>query len=109
MDKNMFEGKWKEIRGKSKEWWSLINDIDLTRLDKAPRKFDKYVVLLQVKYGYTKQHARQEIDRRLAAHAAAENTVPTPEPGTPGVVAPGPETGRRGRQPRNVRAVKTLK
>ena len=65
MNKNVFEGKWKEIRGKSKEWWSLINDLDLSRVDKAPRKLDKYVVLLQVKYGYTKQFAREEINRRI--------------------------------------------
>jgi hypothetical protein len=55
MNKNLFEGKWKQIRGKSKEWWSLINDLDLSRVDKAAVKLDKYVVLLQVKYGYTKQ------------------------------------------------------
>ena len=76
MNKTIFEGKWKQIRGKSKEWWSLINDLDLSRIDKAAVKLDKYVVLLQVKYGYTKQHAKEEINRRIAQHDAEESKVP---------------------------------
>ena len=72
MNKNIFEGKWKQIRGKSKEWWSLINDIDLSRVDKSDFKLDKYVVLLQVKYGYTKQYAREEIVKRIAEEEAVE-------------------------------------
>jgi uncharacterized protein YjbJ (UPF0337 family) len=72
MNKTIFEGKWKQIRGKSKEWWSLINDLDLSRVDKAAVKLDKYVVLLQVKYGYTKQYAKEEINKRVAKHEAEE-------------------------------------
>jgi uncharacterized protein YjbJ (UPF0337 family) len=72
MDKHVFEGKWKQIRGKSKEWWSLINDLDLSRVDKAKIKLDKYIVLLQVKYGYTKQRAKEEINKRVAEHDAQE-------------------------------------
>jgi hypothetical protein len=77
MNKTIFEGKWKEIRGKSKEWWSLINDLDLSRVDKAAVKLDKYVVLLQVKYGYTKQFAREEINKRVMEQEASviEKTV----------------------------------
>jgi len=78
MNKSVFEGKWKEIRGKSKEWWSLINDIDLGRVDKAPDKLKKYVVLLQVKYGYTKKFAGEEINRRMAEHEADERKAPKP-------------------------------
>jgi hypothetical protein len=72
MKKSVFEGKWKEIRGKSKEWWSLINDIDLGRVDKSPDKLSKYVVLLQVKYGYTRKFAGEEINRRVVEHDAEE-------------------------------------
>ena len=72
MNKTIFDGKWKEIRGKSKEWWSLINDLDLSRVDKAAIKLDKYVVLLQVKYGYTKQYAREEITKRIEQQGAEE-------------------------------------
>lgn len=79
MNKNVFESKWKQIREKSKEWWSLINDIDLSRVDKAAVKLDKYVVLLQVKYGYTKQEAKEQINKRVAEYETEEieNNVQT--------------------------------
>ena len=67
-----FEGMWKEIRRKSKEWWSLINEIDLGRVDKAPNKLAKYVVLLQVKYGYTREIAGEQINRRVLEHQVEE-------------------------------------
>jgi uncharacterized protein YjbJ (UPF0337 family) len=76
MNKTIFDGKWKEIRGKSKEWWSLINDLDLSRVDKAAVKLDKYVVLLQVKYGYTKQYAKEEINKRLEVQEAKKEDIP---------------------------------
>ena len=72
MNKTIFEGKWKQIRGKSKEWWSLINDLDLSRIDKATEKLERFVVLLQVKYGYTKQLAREEINKRVVEQEAGE-------------------------------------
>ena len=72
MNKNLFETKWKQIRGKSKEWWSLINDLDLSRVDKSAAKLDKYVVLLQVKYGYTRQYAREEINKHMEEYEAKE-------------------------------------
>ncbi len=72
MNKNLFETKWKQIRGRSKEWWSLINDLDLSRVDKSAAKLDKYVVLLQVKYGYTRQYAREEINKHMEEYEAKE-------------------------------------
>lgn len=72
MNRAQFEEKWKKIRGKSKDWWSLINDLDLSRVDKSEVKLDKYVVLLQVKYGYTKQYAREEINKRLVQQEVEE-------------------------------------
>jgi hypothetical protein len=88
MKKSVFEDKWKEIRGKSREWWSLINDIDLVRLDKSPDKLKKYVMLLQVKYGYTSKFAAEEINRRIEADEAEENKMPAMEPGKTGVAVP---------------------
>ena len=72
MNRAIFEDKWKQIRGKSKEWWSLINDLDLSRADKSADKLDKYVVMLQVKYGFTKQYAKEEINKRVEKQNAEE-------------------------------------
>lgn len=63
INKAVFDEKWKVIRGQSTEWWSLMAEYDLVKVDKADVKFDKFVTMLQVKYGYTRQKAREEINR----------------------------------------------
>ena len=61
MNDNIFEGKWKQIRGQAKEWWGKLTDDDL---DKVDGKFDKLVGLLQEKYGYTQQQVEEELEKR---------------------------------------------
>jgi len=63
MNKTLFEEKWKLIKSQSNSWWSLMADYDLNKVEKAEVKFDKYVTMLRVKYGYTRQQARDEISR----------------------------------------------
>jgi len=68
MDKNEFEGKWKQIRSQSKIWWSLITDSDLNKVDKADVKFYEYVTILQLKYRLDRQKAKDEINRHVAEY-----------------------------------------
>jgi hypothetical protein len=68
MNKTIFEEKWDLIRSQSTIWWSLMADYDLNKVDKAEVKFDKFVTMLQVKYGYTRQQAREEISKFLSEH-----------------------------------------
>ena len=63
INKALFEEKWKVIRSQSPNWWSLMAEFDLVKVDKADVKFDRFVTMLQVKYGYTRQKAREEINR----------------------------------------------
>ena len=70
MNKTIFEEKWKQIRSQSTAWWSLMAEHDLSKVDKAEVKFDKFVTMLQVKYGYTRKKAREELSRRWADHEA---------------------------------------
>jgi hypothetical protein len=63
MNKAMFEEKWKMIRSLSTARWSLLADHDLAKVDKADDKYTKYVTMLQVKYGYSRQEAREEIKK----------------------------------------------
>ncbi len=70
MNKAIFDEKWKVFRGQSTEWWSLMAEFDLVKVDKAEVKFDKFATLLQVKYGYTRQKAREEINRLWAKYEA---------------------------------------
>ena len=71
--KSKFDQKWKLIRGQSMEWFSLLAEHDLKKVDKAEDKQDKFVTILQVKYGYTRQQAAEEINRHwVAFHRASK-------------------------------------
>jgi hypothetical protein len=72
MNKDLFESKWKEIRSLSNGWWSLVTDYDLDKVAKADVKYDRYVVMLQVKYGYTRIQAKKEIARRVLEHETSQ-------------------------------------
>lgn len=73
--KSKFDQQWKVIRGQSTEWWSLMAEYDLKKVDKAQDKLDKFVTILQVKYGYTRQQAREEINKHWAAFYRAQDNV----------------------------------
>jgi len=77
MNKDVFEGKWKQIRGEAKAWWGKLTDDDL---DRAAGKLDVLSGLLQEKYGYTRERAADEIDKRVTEYEARlkGTTVPTP-------------------------------
>ena len=77
MNKDILEGNWKQIRGEAKAWWGKLTDNDL---DRAAGKLDVLAGLLQEKYGYTRQAAADEIDKRVTAYEARlkEKTEPTP-------------------------------
>jgi hypothetical protein len=73
--KSKFDEKWKLIRGESPEWWSLIAEQDLKKVDKAEDKLDKFTTILQVKYGYTRQQAQTEINSRWAFYKAKNRII----------------------------------
>ena len=68
MNKDILEGKWKQMRGNVKTWWGKLTDDDL---DRAAGKYDVLAGLLQEKYGYTRQRADEEIDKRLKEYEAS--------------------------------------
>ena len=68
MNRAIFEEKWTLIRGQINAKWSLMVEYDLIKVDKADVKFDKFTTMLQVKYGYTRQKAREEIARLWAEY-----------------------------------------
>ena len=61
MNNDMFEGKWKQMRGQAKTWWGKLTDDDLEQVD---GKLQKLTGLLQEKYGYTLEQAEKEIELR---------------------------------------------
>jgi hypothetical protein len=76
VNKDVFENKWEQIRTQSKAWWSLFSDDDLKKVEKAVIKRDKYAMMLRVKYGYSHERAREEINKRIAG---LEANPPSPE------------------------------
>ena len=61
MNKNVFEGKWKQMRGQVKIWWGKLTDDDL---DQISGNADMLIGKLQEKYGYTKEQAEEEFKKR---------------------------------------------
>jgi uncharacterized protein YjbJ (UPF0337 family) len=61
MNNNVFQGKWKQMRGQAKVWWGKLTDDDL---EKVGGNIDKLTGVLQEKYGYTQQQAEDEIKKR---------------------------------------------
>jgi uncharacterized protein YjbJ (UPF0337 family) len=62
MNKDIYEGKWKEMHGQIKEWWGKLTDDDL---EQAGGNAEQIVGLLQQKYGYTRERAEDEFNSRL--------------------------------------------
>ncbi len=56
-------GSWNQLRGPIKGWWSKLTDEDL---DSINGNYDRLVSVLQKKYGYTAQQAKEQVDQRLA-------------------------------------------
>lgn len=65
MNKDILEGKWKQIRGEARSWWGKLTDDDL---DRAAGKYDVIAGMLQEKYGYSHQRAVEEIDKHVTEY-----------------------------------------
>ncbi len=62
MNQDIVKGQWKQIRGKAKEWWGKLTNDDL---DVINGNRDQLIGKLQERYGYNKERATQEVNRRL--------------------------------------------
>jgi uncharacterized protein YjbJ (UPF0337 family) len=68
MNKDILQGKWRQMRGEMKKWWGELTDDEL---DKIEGNRDKLLGLLQEKYGYSRQKAEEEVGRRFDAYERA--------------------------------------
>jgi uncharacterized protein YjbJ (UPF0337 family) len=58
MNKDIFEGQWKTLKGQVKEKWGKLTDDDLTRIE---GKRDQLLGFLQKRYGYNQDRAEEEL------------------------------------------------
>lgn len=59
MNQDVFKGKWKQLRGRAKQIWGDLTDDELAQVD---GDYDRFVGVLQTKYGYSKAEAQEKID-----------------------------------------------
>jgi uncharacterized protein YjbJ (UPF0337 family) len=59
MNWDRIQGNWKQFSGKVKEKWGDITDDDLARVNGNREQLEG---ILQQRYGYAKDRAKQEID-----------------------------------------------
>lgn len=59
MNKDIFEGKWNEYKGKIKEKWGKLTDNDLTEIN---GKREALLGKIQTRYGYAKERAEKELN-----------------------------------------------
>lgn len=62
MNKDIFQGNFKILKGKLKEKWGKLTDEEITRIE---GKKDQLFGLLQSKYGITKEKAQLELNDLL--------------------------------------------
>ena len=55
MNEDILKSQWKQMRGQIKEWWSVLTDDDLNKIN---GQRDRLIGLLQQKYGFTKEQAK---------------------------------------------------
>ncbi len=58
MNQEIFRGKWEVFRNKVQEWWDELTDADLDQID---GHWDRLAILLQDRYGYSRERAEAEI------------------------------------------------
>lgn len=62
MNEDVFEGRWKQLKGEVKRQWAKLTDDDLER---AEGNREKLVGSLQERYGWERTRAEEEFDRFL--------------------------------------------
>jgi uncharacterized protein YjbJ (UPF0337 family) len=75
MNKDEFEGKWKQIRGQARQWWGKLTDDDLERIG---GKYEQFLGVVQEKYGYTREAAETEVNKRVAEFEANQKKHAAP-------------------------------
>jgi uncharacterized protein YjbJ (UPF0337 family) len=72
MNHDIFAGHWKQMRGTLKSWWGKLSDDDFEWIEGQK---DKLIGLVQEKYGYTRDQAREEVDRCFNEYDDKDSTA----------------------------------
>ena len=71
MNQDVLEGKWRQMRGRVKEYFGDLTDDEITWVE---GKSDRLIGLLQERYGYTKEQAREQVNRFVEKSGARDSS-----------------------------------
>jgi uncharacterized protein YjbJ (UPF0337 family) len=60
MNEDIFAGKWKQFKGSVKKFFGDLTDDDLLE---AEGGYDKFIGVVQERYGWNRERAESEVDR----------------------------------------------
>jgi uncharacterized protein YjbJ (UPF0337 family) len=72
MNEDTFAGQWKQMRGALKSWWGTLTDDDF---EKIGGQKDKLIGVIQERYGYSRELAENEVERRFNEYDRAGGGV----------------------------------
>jgi len=55
-------GQWEQLHPKLRSWWDRLTEADLMAIEGQK---DRLISVVQQRYGYPRERAQQEVDRRL--------------------------------------------
>lgn len=58
MDRQQFEKKWDQIKGKIRPKWNKLSDEEINKMN---GKFDRFLELMKKKYGFNRQQVEKEL------------------------------------------------
>jgi uncharacterized protein YjbJ (UPF0337 family) len=67
-----FAAKWQQMRGTLRSWWGKLTDDDWERIGGQK---DRLIGMLQEKYGYAKDMALREVDRRFQEYGIQSGNI----------------------------------
>jgi uncharacterized protein YjbJ (UPF0337 family) len=62
MNREQFKGQWKQLKGEMKRQWGKFTDDDLISIE---GDFDRFIGILQERYGDQKEEVRRWLDQWL--------------------------------------------
>lgn len=64
MNKDIFEGKWTQLKGSAREQWGKLTDNDV---EEVKGNYEQFVGKLQERYGVAREEAERQVDEWTAA------------------------------------------
>ena len=71
VNSDFFAAKWQQMRGTLRSWWGKLSDDDWERIGGQK---DRLVGMLQEKYGYAKDMASREVERRFQEYSGQSSS-----------------------------------